>query len=205
MIHKNIFTLSEIYILQEHFANAPVSSVEAKGNVNKNLDYHITDSLCRSIVYPKIQTIIGDHQFGSGSYKECTVPYKLHYDNQNTHDYIGAAFNHKVDKNKVVLIPLVEGNDFSTVTFNVFSADSKPNAIEVSDNDMRSFNDLDLDLFSHIPEPNRSKIRYLPVDVYYQWKLGDMLVWSRDQLHCSTNFLRSNKDLVKKFIVIFIS
>ena len=205
MIYKNIFTPEEISSLQSYFTAAPINAVEANSNVNKNLDYHVEDSLCRQIVYPKIHAILGDHKFGGGAYKECVTPYKLHYDNHSTHDYIGATFDQTVDKNKVVLIPLVEGTDFSTVTFDIFSSDNRPNAIEVTPEDATALNNLDLDLFSHIPEPNRSKIRYLPVDVYYQWQLGDALVWSRDQLHCSTNFLRNNAASVKKFIVIFLA
>lgn len=204
MVLENIFTLEEIAKLKEYFANAPVGEVERNGTVNKHLDYQLPYSLCHRIIKPKVDRIIGEHKIGSGSYKECQVPYGVHYDNTNSHNARHTVLETSVDKNKVLLIPLVEGPEFSTVTFNVFSDEVLPMNLLVDESELGDYNGLDLEQFGHLPEESKKQVVRLPVDVQYNWRLGDMLVWRRDQLHTSTNFLRFGKT-VKKFIVIFLA
>jgi len=205
MVFHNVFTAEEIAELLEHFAPASIAAVEGNGTVNKNLDYQLEDSVSYRIIHPKIHNIIGDHVFGSGSYKECNKPYGVHYDNNSTHNAYYPVFDRSMDKNKVFLIPLVEGPEFSTVTYNIFSDNVEPMNVVVDEKYLGADNGIDPAYFSHIPEPARAQQTRLPVDVHYHWKLGDMLVWRRDQLHTSTNFLRFGKDIIKKFIVIFVA
>jgi len=52
-------------------------------------------------------------------------------------------------------------------------------------------------------KPARSQLKRLPIDAVAEWKIGNVITWHKDQLHCSTNFAKYN--LRKKMIVIFIA
>jgi hypothetical protein len=57
--------------------------------------------------------------------------------------------------------------------------------------------------FDHVQEPFQSLLSRLPVDRIQTWRMGSVLTWHFDQLHCSTNFQKY--DITKKFMVIMIN
>lgn len=208
-VHKQVLSQDEVQTLKNHFLALPaVEDVvgNGNGNINKNLDYHLANSVCSRVVKPVIDRIIGpDHQIEAGAYKECITPYTTHFDNKEYNKEITVS---RADRgphyNVAVLIPLVEGPEFNTVLFDVFS-DKDFGMGQILPKEFLSdvSNDLDITGFTHAAPKVQEQIKLLPVDTFYNWKLGDILVWDRLQLHSSTDFAKSG--LVKKFIIIFIA
>ena len=197
-IYEDILTKEEIYQILNFYSDKPDVQTE-KGIVNKNLEYHIPDDFSFKLLNPKITKLIGkDHEFDGGAFKESTAPYMLHVDTSSAHYEIGATLLSSGMKkfNLSILIPLVEGPHFKTVTFNIFSQDNHINLRDY----MGEKNSLDSKDFTH---ENFDVINYLPVDTVFEWKLGNILIWPRDQWHASTNFLEYG--LVKKFLIMFIA
>jgi hypothetical protein len=201
-VYENVFTPKEIKLLQQDQDLRPVN-LDTNGIIDKNLDYHIKHSISHKIIRPKINEIIGDdHKFSSGCYKESRRPYQTHVDNSMFHNRwykFTTDFNH----NLVLLIPLVEGPHFNTAFFNVWSNEDLGMGQLLPEQYLTESNNIDLSLFTHIEEPARAQILKLSVDNIWQWKLGSAIVWSRDQLHSSTDFAKYG--LVKKFAVLFLA
>lgn len=198
----NVFTLEEIDLLRQDQDSRPVAS-ESNKIFNKNLDYHLEDSVPYKIIRPKLNDLIGyDHEFATGSYKEAHNPYQTHVDNSMYHrNYYSFTNNSKY--NVVALIPLVEGPHFNTAFFNLWSEHDLGMGRPLPDNYLTGHSEINLDPFTHISEPARSQLLKIDVDNIRPWKLGSVIFWDRRQLHCSTDFAKHG--LVKKFIVMCIA
>ncbi len=196
-IHKDFLSTDEINSILEFYSDKPNANTE-KNIVNKNLEYHIPDNFIFKLLNPKLSKILGnDHDFDGGAYKECHVAYPLHVDTAAAHYEVGATLLSTSEKkyDVSILMPLIEGPQFKTVTFDIFSND---NHIELEQY-AGPKNNLLVEDFSH---DNYKLIQHLPVDVIFEWKLGDILIWPRKQWHASTNFAQYG--LVKKFLILFI-
>ena len=203
--YENVFSLEELEKLTNWFNLIPLSEnqgLDPQGSVNKQLDYDRPISLVHKIIRPKINQILGpDHIFSAGSYKELKVPYATHIDNAA---YISLSNSEATGDKKyeaAILIPLIENEKFNTVVFDIDDQINLPMGGEMPNSWLGPENDLDLDDFDHVPEPARSQIKKLPVAFVAQWKLGNVIVWRRNQLHASTNFAKFG--LTKKFIIVF--
>ena len=196
-IYTNFLTAQDVASILDYYSSKPNANTE-KNIVNKNLEYHIPNNFIYKLLYPKLSNILGpNHDFDGGAYKECHVAYPLHVDTSTAHYEVGSMSLSLQEKKHdlSILIPLDEGTYFKTVTFNIFSEDNHTDLIEYAQYE----NDLIAEDFTH---DNFDLIRKLPVDIEFQWKLGDMLVWPRTQWHASTNF--ASYGLVKKFLILFI-
>jgi hypothetical protein len=210
---ENVFTKAEINQLIDYFAAKPVAHRhEPAKTANKNLDYDLHDSLVYQIVRPKLAAILDDpnHKFFAGAYKEYEVPYPLHID--NTVPTASQVFESDKKHKTAFLIPLMEGEDLYTAMFDVFMPVGHSFKIGTTDEDkvkeLRPFlheitSGINLDMFDHIEEPFKSMLPYIPVDKIQKWKLGSVITWHFDQLHCSTNFAKHG--ITKKFMVIMIN
>jgi hypothetical protein len=105
----------------------------------------------------------------------------------------------------------MEHEKCKTVTFDVFltyeqhfystpSDDTKLKILEPYF--IKERNQIQLQEFDHITDPLWSILTRLPVDQIHSWKLGNMISWDYDQLHCSTNFAKF--DIIKKCIILVI-
>jgi hypothetical protein len=201
-IHKNVFTRDEINILRQDQHQRPVSQTQEK-IYNKNLDYHLPESVPRKIIKPKLDSILGpDHIFKTGCYKDAWRPYATHVDTYDFHErhYNFPGENHAY--NCAVLIPLNEDPSFRTVIFDVHSEKSVGMGAILPEEFLTSQNDLDPEWFTHIDPAVVNQIKKLPVDKIFHWRLGDLVIWPRTALHSSTDFAKFG--LFKKFIIIFI-
>jgi hypothetical protein len=209
MIFHNIFTPAEIKNLLDYFEKQPTAHVEKVNNqnrcYNKNLDYQISGSVCHSIVRAKIDNIIGtDHSINMGCYKESHVPYALHFDDNQTHYKKNVTqLNSENRYNCAVLIPLVESSAFKTVSFDIRYKEDQSIVEALQGNQTGVLNGLNLEDFDHFSQESIQYVPQLPVFEVFSWKIGDVFVWERDIMHCSTNFQKHG--LVKKFIIMFIA
>ena len=164
---------------------------------NKYLEYQVPEDFSYQVLNPKLTEILGDHEFDTGAYKECVQPYGLHVDAYKAHQDTNTitSFSSAKKHNKALLIPLVEGPAYKTVTFKCYSSTNNYNL----SNWYGDKNLLNTKEFGH----ERRNITLLPVDVEYSWRLGDILTWDRDQLHISADFTRF--EVTKKFLILFIA
>ena len=171
--------------------------------INKNLEYHIPENFIFQTLNPYLNQLLGtDHEFSTGAYKSSNKPYIIHVDSRvQFNEYSTMSFDSgEVKQNKAILIPLVEGPEFRTIVFDGQS-DFNPTASELTARQTDVKNHLIPEDFTH--EKMFSIINYLPIVVDYQWELGDVLVWKRNQWHISSDFARFDK--TKTFLVLFVA
>lgn len=194
-VYHNIFSPEEIDLINKFYEPRPVAA-EDYYSKNKNLEYHIPGDFSYQLLNPKITQLLGDHEFATGAYKECINPYGLHVDDYRVHNATGTitTFATTQQHNKALLIPLVEGQYFKTVTFKCYCTDNKMRPEWYGDK-----NSLDLNEYCH----EKRDFARLPVDIEYIWSLGDVLAWQRDQMHMSSNF--AIHGVTKKFLILFIA
>lgn len=206
-IKKNILSTSEVKILLEYFKTRPYSKESYREIDGKNIlltrhkdsEYDQKDSIVYKILHEKLYKILGKHEFDSGTLLESHYPFGLHVDTPQQFD-IGSFYSHSTDtlrKNIAVLICLSEDPLFNTVFFNYFT-----NVFDIP---------LDIE-YVEVPNTKEADLSHLSplytkfsksiniVDVY-KWNIGDVFIWPRNQLHCSSNFLKSNK--TKNALVLF--
>ena len=195
-VYSNVFTKEEIDSIINFYESKEIKATDYWSN-NKYLEYQFTEDFSYQLLNPKLTEILGEHEFATGTYKECIHPYGLHVDAYEAHQETNTitSFSSAKKHNKALLIPLVEGPEYKTVTFKCYSATNNYNLSDwYGDKNL-----LDSKEFGH----ERKDITLLPVDVEYAWHLGDILTWNRDQLHISANFTRFG--VTKKFLILFIA
>ena len=200
-IFQNLLTRSEIADIIEFYETQPFFNTESDIR-NKNLEYHLTDNYMYQLLYPKMCAIFGpDHIFDTGTYKSSRSPYIIHVDSRAQHDQYDHCMSFgtgRIKHNKAVLIPLVEGDQYRTITFQAWS-DHNPSVADLQSHATEK-NHLDPADFGH--DANFSLIQDLAVDTDYHWRLGDVLIWDRNQWHMASDFWRFGKE--KNFLVLFI-
>jgi hypothetical protein len=191
-----VFTKEEIESIINFYESKEIKATDYWSN-NKYLEYQLLEDFSYQILNPKLTKILGAHEFATGSYKECINPYGLHVDAYKAHEETNTitSFSSTKKHNKALLIPLVEGTAYKTVTFKCYSDTNDYNLSDWYGDK----NSLDPNEFRH----ERRDLTVLPVDVEYSWRLGDILTWNRDQLHISADFTRF--EVTKKFLILFIA
>jgi len=195
-VYSDVFTKKEIDSIIEFYDSKQVKATDHWSN-NKYLEYQFAEDFSYQLLNPKLTEILGEHEFDTGTYKECIRPYGLHVDAYEAHQDTNTitSFSSAKKHNKALLIPLVEGPAYKTVTFKCYSPTNNYNLSDwYSDK-----NSLDPTEFAHEPRD----ITRLPVDVEYSWHLGDILTWDRNQLHISADFTRFG--VTKRFLILFMA
>lgn len=201
-VYHNVLTAQEIQSIIDFYADQPDAATQDYV-INKNLEYHIPDNFIYQLLNPKLQQILGDHEFDNGAYKECLKPYPLHVDTHYAHEQLDTmtTFSSEHRHNAAVLIPLVEGDMYRTVAFNCYAQDN--NWYTDIDAWRGERNVLQREHYQSSDDRTFDMLSHLPVDVDYRWRLGDVLTWKRDQLHVSADF--ASFGVTKKFLVLFVA
>lgn len=194
-VYSNVFSPEEINSIIEFYDSKSIAA-EDHYSKNKNLEYQIQDDFSYQLLNTKITEILGEHEFATGAYKECVRPYALHVDTYATHNSTGTITTFATAKkhNAALLIPLVEGPGYKTVTFKCYSDNNN-----IKSEWLGNTNTLNFEDYRHCS----SVITRLRVDIEYSWHLGDVLSWNRNQLHASADFTRFK--VTKKFLILFIA
>ena len=97
-----------------------------------------------------------------------------------------------------ILVPLTESSVDKTIFFKHFVDHFSESTIlpdKIVQHD-------DLSLFDHVSQWQKNKLKFLQIDKIFQWKLGDIAIWNRNQIHCAGNFL--SHETSKCHIALFI-
>ena len=165
-------------------------------NYNKDLD---------KLYIKKLGEIIGDFKMDNlksdsgedffGLFQESFAPLKLHVD---------SGFDLNSILYKQALIPLSDGetvifkNKWYELSTN-FTIDKKEldnaNITQIKGRNKRSSNhinlydktDFDMNLYKkYLRHENIDNLKGLKILMVYKWKIGDILIWDRTNLHCSS-------------------
>jgi hypothetical protein len=202
-VYENIIPKNLINDIIEFYDQQPEVFTE-NNIINKNLEYHIPENFIFGALNPYMNQILGsDHEFSAGSYKSSSRPYIIHVDSRvqyNAYPDCMSFDSGLIKQNKAVLVPLVEGSMFRTVTFKNWS-DFNPTRKDIKQAALAEKNHLLAEDFDH--DKLFDMINYLPVDTDYHWHIGDILVWDRNQWHISSNFWKYQ--VRKTFLVLFMA
>ena len=206
VIYKNIFSSEEINKLINFYNSQPFVPME---------DYHYRDKekkiikqKCKNpeyypgippykVLHKKLKNLIGDHTLNHGSYNDGYYPFGLHTDTNTTQSNDGITLS-TVTKNIAVLIPLSQHESCKTIFFNFFADEFEKHTIVKTDQSYA----VDQSLYGHCSDWGKEKLKFLEVDKIFNWKLGDIATWPRNQLHCAGNFL--GKIEYKSFVTLFV-
>lgn len=207
-IYKQLFTQKEIDKLIKYKNLQPVNDVnllEGKTKVNyRKINEHHPVSVFTRIVVPKVKELFPKFIIDHGTFQESFIPYGIHVDtNANMADAIQEYKQQELTSidDFVFLVPLTQGEYMSTIFYDYFTNVVDHDKILQQfpiDND-EDFSQVDL---SHLHGKSNTIAHRVPVETIYHWKVGDMIVWPREQLHCASNYLVKHE---KKEMLVFFS
>ena len=209
IIYDNVFTQQDIDQLVDYYKDQPISSVKnlPDGRLLRNIknsNYNLEDQAPYKIIHDKLEDNIGPHHFTGGHWLDSHQPYQLHIDNIvsfKSRDI--PVYESELHKNYGLLIPLVENKHFCTMFFNHYLKDMSEGWMEglVKDNAQQLSTDT-IDLLGHHTLKELESIKHFQLDGIAEWKIGRVIVWDRNQLHCSSNFAKFN--LNKQAVVLWV-
>jgi hypothetical protein len=213
-IIKNFLNSDEVNEFLKLYDELPITVNNLKQKVVKKRWVEGFGKELENLFKKKLNSIIGDFTMDNlinednkecfGLFQESHKPLKLHVD---------AGFNLKDIIYKQTLIPLSEfgetvifKNRFYGVSTN-FTKDKN----ELIENSLVNFkkgknarSDEHLELFSEKPFDQNDHAKYLnhenienlkglEIELVYEWNLGDLLIFDRTNLHCSSSNIKNKK------------
>lgn len=222
-MHKFIEEIKELeqkpYVIKKFIDN---KELEAFQNLYKKLPIEINNQRQKIIkkkwsinFFPDLQkifkerlkSVIGDYVFDNpttkdnleslGLFQESFLPVSLHVD---------TGFNFEKKIYKQTLMPL--SDDGETIIFkNRFYGCSTTFSINPAELSAKGYNKRSSEHINLYNKKSFSKdmhkkflrhedienLKGLEIDMIYKWKLGDMLIFDRTNLHCSSSNLEKNK------------
>jgi len=207
LIIKNFLKKEEIKKIQDLYKDLPIEINNKRQKINKkkwitsfylNLQKKIIQKIKKKIGNFKLDNPKTKNGFESfGLFQESYKPVNLHVD---------TGFDFKKIIFKQILLPLSSKGE--TVVFKnrfygcstTFSTD--PRELKAKGYNKRSsehlkiFSGKNFDKKKHkkyLKHENIKNLKGLEIDMVYRWKLGEILVWDRTQLHCSSSNLKNKK------------
>lgn len=192
-------TNHQIHELKEYYKSKEVNAHTPNYSNNKNLEYHDEEDISYKIFNPVFSELLGDHEFDTGAFKQSLEPYPIHTDSRERHIALGCyLFGTTVKHNLAIICPLESGDYLKTLVFKYRSIHN-PSEDEEHKKSLITSNGLEYNNYKHCG----SLVTQLEVDIEYSWQAGDLLIFYRDQWHCS-NYFKVNKD-TKDFLIFFIA
>ena len=206
-IIKNFLTKDEVKKIQELYKDLPIEIDNKRQKIlKKKWPISILKKM-QKLFIKKLKKKIGifkidnpktkDGHESFGLFQESYKPVGLHVD---------TGFNFKKIIFKQFLLPL--SSNGGTVVFKnrfygcstTFSIDPKELRAKGfnkrSSQHLKIFKGKNFDKKKHrkyLKHENIKNLKGLEIEIVYKWKLGDILVFDRTQLHCSTSSLKNKK------------
>ena len=204
---KNFLKKEEIKKIQDLYKDLPVEINNKRQKIKKKKWISSFYSNLQKKLIQKIKKKIGNFKLDNpktkngfesfGLFQESYKPVGLHVD---------TGFNFKKIIFKQFLLPL--SSKGGTVVFKnrfygcstTFSIDPKELRAKGfnkrSSQHLKIFKGKNFDKKKHrkyLKHENIKNLKGLEIEIVYKWKLGDILVFDRTQLHCSTSSLKNKK------------
>jgi hypothetical protein len=207
LIIKNFLKKEEIKKIQDLYKDLPVEINNKRQKINKkkwitsfysNLQKRIIQKIKKKIGNFKLDNPKTKNGFESfGLFQESYKPVNLHVD---------TGFDFKKIIFKQILLPLsskgetvVFKNRFygCSTTFSIDPRELKAKGYNKrSSEHLKIFSGKNFDKKKHkkyLKHENIKNLKGLEIDMVYRWKLGEILIWDRAQLHCSSSNLKNKK------------
>ena len=207
LIIKNFLNEEEIKKIQDLYKDLPVEINNKRQKINKkkwitsfysNLQKKIIQKIKKKIGNFKLDNPKTKNGFESfGLFQESYKPVNLHVD---------TGFDFKKIIFKQILLPLsskgetvVFKNRFygCSTTFSIDPRELKAKGYNKrSSEHLKIFSGKNFDKKKHkkyLKHENIKNLKGLEIDMVYRWKLGEILIWDRAQLHCSSSNLKNKK------------
>ena len=207
LIIKNFLNEEEIKKIQDLYKDLPVEINNKRQKINKkkwitsfysNLQKRIIQKIKKKIGNFKLDNPKTKNGFESfGLFQESYKPVNLHVD---------TGFDFKKIIFKQILLPLsskgetvVFKNRFygCSTTFSIDPRELKAKGYNKrSSEHLKIFSGKNFDKKKHkkyLKHENIKNLKGLEIDMVYRWKLGEILIWDRAQLHCSSSNLKNKK------------
>ena len=207
LIIKNFLKKEEIKKIQDLYKDLPIEINNKRQKINKkkwitsfylNLQKKIIQKIKKKIGNFKLDNPKTKNGFESfGLFQESYKPVNLHVD---------TGFDFKKIIFKQILLPLsskgetvVFKNRFygCSTTFSIDPRELKAKGYNKrSSEHLKIFSGKNFDKKKHkkyLKHENIKNLKGLEIDMVYRWKLGEILVWDRTQLHCSSSNLKNKK------------
>ena len=207
LVIKNFLKKEEIKKIQDLYKDLPVEINNKRQKIKKkkwitsfysNLQKKIVQKLKKKLGNFKLDNPKTKNRFESfGLFQESYKPVSLHVD---------TGFNFKKIIFKQILFPLsskgetvVFKNRFygCSTTFSIDPRELKAKGYNKrSSEHLKIFSGENFDKKKHkkyLKHENIKNLKGLEIDMVYKWKLGEILIWDRTQLHCSSSNLKNKK------------
>jgi hypothetical protein len=207
LIIKNFLTKKQIKKIKNLYYNLPVEINNKRQKIIKkkwitnfhpNLQKVFTTKIKKKIGSFKLDNPKTKNGFNSfGLFQESFKPVNLHVD---------TGFNFKKIIFKQFLLPLSsEGetvlfkNRFygCSTTFSIDPLELKAQGYNKrSSEHLKIFKGKNFDKKKHkkyLKHENINNLKGLEIEMVYKWKIGEILIWDRTQLHCSSSNLKNKK------------
>lgn len=203
-LHNNFFSQDEIITIIDYKNKQPVSvekftkdgKLKAK---HRNLNFNL-DNILSKIIFPKVEKLFPNFKIDTGSFLESFYPYTPHTDTNIYHSDSNYTEKKEVRYNMSLLMPLTENFGSNTIFFDYYCDIYDPKKV-LEELKTVPQNKKDF-LYDHISKDDQDVVERLDIEYIYEWKIGDCIVWPRNQLHMASNYIDKNK--AKEAIVFFI-
>jgi len=196
---QNAITQKQLQNLRDFYNNKQVDAYTPNYSNNKNLEYHIEEDLSYCIFNPVFTELLGEHDFDTGAFKESLHPYAIHTDSRRKHQALDIMLFGEYEKHNLAIIcPFDTSEHLKTLVFK-HQDDLNPEELDNYNHINLIENKLDIADYQHC-DPI---VTQLEVDLEYTWNAGDLLIFQRDQWHCSNYFETHTK--TKNFLIFFIA
>jgi hypothetical protein len=207
LIIKRILTKIQIKKILNIYNNLPVEINNKRQKIKKKKWISSYEPNLQSLIIKKIKKKIGDFKLDNPRTKDGLGSFGLFQESQKPVNlHVDTSFNFKKILFKQFLLPLSSKGE--TVIFKnrfygcptTFSIDSKELKAKGynkrSSEHLKIFKSKNFDKKKHkkyLKHENIENLKGLEIEIVYKWKIGEILIWDRTQLHCSSSNLKNKK------------
>ena len=207
LVIKNILTKIQIKKVLNIYNNLPIEINNKRQKIKKKKWITSYEPNLQAIIIKKIKKKIGNFKLDNPRTKDGLGSFGLFQESQKPVNlHVDTSFNFKKILFKQFLLPLssrgetvIFKNRFYgyPTTFSIDSRELKAKGYNKRSSDhLKIFKSKNFDKKKHkkyLKHENIENLRGLEIEMVYKWKIGEILIWDRTQLHCSSSNLKNKK------------
>jgi len=207
LVIKKILTKIQIKKVLNIYNNLPIEINNKRQKIKKKKWISSYEPNLQAIIIKKIKKKIGNFKLDNPRTKDGLGSFGLFQESQKPVNlHVDTSFNFKKILFKQFLLPLssrgetvIFKNRFYgyPTTFSIDSRELKAKGYNKrSSEHLKIFKSKNFDKKKHkkyLKHENIENLRGLEIEMVYKWKIGEILIWDRTQLHCSSNNIKNKK------------
>ena len=207
LVIKKILTKIQIKKVLNIYNKLPIEINNKRQKIKKKKWITSYEPNLQAIIIKKIKKKIGNFKLDNPRTKDGLGSFGLFQESQKPVNlHVDTSFNFKKILFKQFLLPLssrgetvIFKNRFYgyPTTFSIDSRELKAKGYNKrSSEHLKIFKSKNFDKKKHkkyLKHENIENLRGLEIEMVYKWKIGEILIWDRTQLHCSSSNLKNKK------------